>query len=202
MTFNQRVLNEWFIDGQGFSRSYDSATYPCTAPPPSRQLDRRHTGRLRKRDKFLTEEGEVGERGWARSRIISPQKACSSINHQCFLLLTNIFFSYLSWNIPQLKNLILFCRAPFYIGHLYGTVSHQWCDLFYRLLHSYTRHIERVVGGERDILLSAQEWGHGGVAWGDCVSQAAQAEWCYQGTPPPLIVHSHGQKSVTFRKSG
>ncbi len=64
-------------------------------------------------------------------------------------------------------------------------VSHQWCDLFYRLLHSYTRHIERVVGGERDILLSAQEWGHGGVAWGDCVSQAAQAEWCYQGTPPP-----------------
>ncbi len=36
-------------------------------------------------------------------------------------------------------------------------VSHQWCDLFYRLLHSYTRHIEGVVGGERDILLSAQE---------------------------------------------
>ncbi len=31
---------------------------------------------------------------------------------------------------------------------------------------------------------SAQEWGHSGVAWGDCVSQAAQAEWCYQGTPP------------------
>jgi hypothetical protein len=37
------------------------------------------------------------------------------------------------------------------------TVSHQWCDLFYRLLHSYTRHIERVVRGERDTLLSAQE---------------------------------------------
>jgi hypothetical protein len=37
------------------------------------------------------------------------------------------------------------------------SVSHQWCDLFYRLLHSYTRHIEGVVGGERDILLSAQE---------------------------------------------
>ncbi len=31
---------------------------------------------------------------------------------------------------------------------------------------------------------SAQEWGHSGLAWGDCVSQAAQAEWCYQGTPP------------------
>ncbi len=34
-------------------------------------------------------------------------------------------------------------------------VSHQWCDLFYRLLHSYTRHEERVARGERDIVLSA-----------------------------------------------
>ncbi len=32
---------------------------------------------------------------------------------------------------------------------------------------------------------STQEWGHSGMAWGDCVSQAAQAEWCYQDTPPP-----------------
>jgi hypothetical protein len=31
-----------------------------------------------------------------------------------------------------------------------GPVSHQWCDLFYRLLHSPTRHIKRVEGGERD----------------------------------------------------
>jgi hypothetical protein len=30
------------------------------------------------------------------------------------------------------------------------SVSHQWCDLFHRLLHSYTRHIERVVRGGRD----------------------------------------------------
>ncbi len=38
------------------------------------------------------------------------------------------------------------------------TVSHQWCDLFfYRLLHSYKRHIERVVRGERYTFLSAQE---------------------------------------------
>ncbi len=29
-------------------------------------------------------------------------------------------------------------------------VSHQWCDLFYRLLHSPTRHIEKAEGGERD----------------------------------------------------
>ncbi len=35
-------------------------------------------------------------------------------------------------------------------------VSHQWCDLFYRLLHSYTRHEERVVRGERDTVLHVQ----------------------------------------------
>jgi hypothetical protein len=67
-------------------------------------------------------------------------------------------------------------------------VSHQWCDLFHRLLHSHTRHIERVVRGERDIVLGAQEWGHGDVAQGDCVSQATQAEWRYQGTSPPHTV--------------
>jgi hypothetical protein len=33
------------------------------------------------------------------------------------------------------------------------SVSHQWCDLFYRLLHSSTRHIEKVEGGERDTQL-------------------------------------------------
>jgi hypothetical protein len=32
-------------------------------------------------------------------------------------------------------------------------VSHQWCDLFYRLLYSSTRHIEKVEGGERDTQL-------------------------------------------------
>ncbi len=32
-------------------------------------------------------------------------------------------------------------------------VSHQGCDLFYRLLYSYTRHIEKVEGGERDTQL-------------------------------------------------
>jgi hypothetical protein len=33
------------------------------------------------------------------------------------------------------------------------TVSHLWCDLFYRLLYSSTRHIEKVEGGERDTQL-------------------------------------------------
>jgi hypothetical protein len=36
------------------------------------------------------------------------------------------------------------------------SVSHQWCDLFHQLLHSYTRHIERGSRGERDIVPSTQ----------------------------------------------
>jgi hypothetical protein len=28
-----------------------------------------------------------------------------------------------------------------------------------------------------------REWGHSCMAWGYCVSQAAQAEWCYQDIP-------------------
>ncbi len=35
----------------------------------------------------------------------------------------------------------------------YIFVPHQWCALFYRLLHSSTRHIEKVEGGERDTQL-------------------------------------------------
>jgi hypothetical protein len=34
-----------------------------------------------------------------------------------------------------------------------NSVPHQWCALFYRLLHSSTRHIEKVEGGERDTQL-------------------------------------------------
>ncbi len=37
-------------------------------------------------------------------------------------------------------------------------VSHQWCDLFHRLLHSYTRHTERGSRGERDIVPSTQDF--------------------------------------------
>ncbi len=48
--------------------------------------------------------------------------------------------------------IMIICRIVIIIN-----VSHLWCDLFYRLLHSYTRHAERVVRGERDTVLSAQE---------------------------------------------
>jgi hypothetical protein len=49
----------------------------------------------------------------------------------------------------------MYHRKFIYFLYIYICVSHQWCDLFYRLLHSYTRHIERVVRGERDTVLSA-----------------------------------------------
>jgi hypothetical protein len=47
---------EYFIDGQALSPSYDLAP-----PSPISKLDRRHTGRLRKRDNLLTWGG--GGRG-------------------------------------------------------------------------------------------------------------------------------------------
>ena len=56
---------------------------------------------------------------------------------------------------------------------------------FHRLLHSYTRHIERVNRGERDIVPSTQDWGHAYVAWGKCASQAKQAGVTLSWHPPP-----------------
>ncbi len=50
---------EWFIEDKAFSPSYDLAPPP---PPPLRpaisKLDWPHTGRLRKKDNLMTEEGE------------------------------------------------------------------------------------------------------------------------------------------------
>jgi hypothetical protein len=52
---------------------------PRPSPSPVSKLDRLHTGRLRKRDNLL--DGIGRGMGWARSRIIRPQVAWSSINH-------------------------------------------------------------------------------------------------------------------------
>ena len=56
------------------------------------------------------------------------------------------------------------------------SVSHQWCDHFYRLLYSSTRHIEKVEGGERDTQLVHMNEANSCFARGYCVSQAAQGE--------------------------
>jgi hypothetical protein len=50
----------------------------------------------------------------------------------------------------------------------YPLVSHPWCDRFYRLLHSYTRHIEGVKGGERDIVLVHKN--EAMVAWPEAIA--------------------------------
>ncbi len=65
------VSIEWFIEGQAFLRSY--ALAPRTFPFPLfvSKLERRHIGRLRKRDNLLMAEGG---REWARSRIIRLQE--------------------------------------------------------------------------------------------------------------------------------
>jgi len=62
---------------EGMSRRQDSAPSP---PSPMSKLDRRHTGRLRKRDKFLTGEGG---RGWGRMsrKACDNKKALSSIHN-------------------------------------------------------------------------------------------------------------------------
>jgi hypothetical protein len=45
------------------------------------------------------------------------------------------------------------CNVVLVLGGKRGIVPHQWCALFYLLLHSSTRHIEKVEGGERDTQL-------------------------------------------------
>ncbi len=70
---------EWFKEDQTFSLSYDLA--PPSTPShlsPVSKLDRRHTGRLRKRDNLLTGEGGWGGGG---AKSYDGEKAWSSINH-------------------------------------------------------------------------------------------------------------------------
>jgi len=52
---------EWIMEDQAFSPSYDVAPRPPPPPSPVSNIDRRHTGRLRKREK----RGGVGVRGGA-----------------------------------------------------------------------------------------------------------------------------------------
>ncbi len=73
---------EWFIEEKAVSPSYDLAPPPPppTVPPsPVSRFDRRHTGRLRKRDDLLTGE-EGGGGGGAKS--FDGEKAWSSLNIQ------------------------------------------------------------------------------------------------------------------------
>ncbi len=54
---------ELIIEDQAFSRSYDLAPCPTPAPAPVFNLDRQHTGRLRKTDNLLTGQGGRGGGG-------------------------------------------------------------------------------------------------------------------------------------------
>jgi hypothetical protein len=92
----------WFLEDQAFSLSYDLAL-PCILSTV-RQLDRRHTGRLRKRDNLLTEEG-----GWVRSQIIRRRKNLvlyKSFNTLWFYLCVH----YICRNVKQLYVLFVLVR--------------------------------------------------------------------------------------------
>ena len=64
------------------------------------------------------------------------------------------------------------------------------------------RHIEGVEGGERDILLVHKN--EAMVPWPEAIAchKPRRQSGVIKAHPPPLIVRSHGQKSVIFRKSG
>jgi hypothetical protein len=65
--------------GQGFLNVVLFGTLPLNLSPPLpvSKLDRRHRGRLRKRDNLVLGEGRVGEREGAKS--YDGEKAWSSI---------------------------------------------------------------------------------------------------------------------------
>jgi hypothetical protein len=64
-------------------------------------------------------------------------------------------------------------------------VSHQWCDLFYRLLQSSTRHIEEVEGGERDTLTVHRN--EAAVAWPEAIAchRPRRQSGVIKAHPPP-----------------
>ncbi len=69
-------------------------------------------------------------------------------------------------------------------------VPHQWCALFYRLLHSSTRHIEKVEGGERDTqLVHVNE---ATAVWPEATAchRPRKESGAYQAMPPPPLLHS------------
>jgi hypothetical protein len=78
--FRQLVSTiEWIIEGQASrGRMIWLLSHPFPPPSPVSKLDRRHTGRLRKRDKLLTGEGGRGAESY------DGEKAWSSINHSLF----------------------------------------------------------------------------------------------------------------------
>jgi len=67
----------------------------------------------------------------------------------------------------------------------YHSVSHQWCALFYRLLHSSTRHIERVEKGERDTQVVRVN--EATVAWPEATAchRPRRLSGVYQDMSPP-----------------
>jgi hypothetical protein len=93
---HQRVLND--LERTRLSRCRIIRLLAHSSPPPSpvSKLDRRHTGRLRKRDNLLTREEGMGV---GEEPNIQPQESLVSINHTVgFLLALNLVWIF--WILP------------------------------------------------------------------------------------------------------
>ncbi len=116
----------WMIyQGPGFLAVAGFGSSPILPPHPSK-IDRRHTGRLRKRDNLLTGEGGGGGGG---AKSYDSMKAWSSINHSKLsdanpiILCINCTCVYHSWIClhKTLYNYVIRLRDPLRI--LYKTMA-------------------------------------------------------------------------------
>ncbi len=111
------IKEYWMIDRRpGFLAVVWFGSSPTlSSPPPVSKNNRRHTGRLRKRDNFLTGEGERGG-GCRGAESCDRKKAWSSKNHSILSGLHNLFYAKngLIWRYQNgannmLGNHLLFC---------------------------------------------------------------------------------------------
>ncbi len=113
------------------------------------------------------------------------QPVQGSILHKTSMILRRYdYFLYSYSKKRQIHTCILADFDP--EDFVFTAVSHQWCDLFYRLLHSSTRHIEEVEGGERDTLIVHRN--EATVAWPEAIAchRPRRQSGVIKARPPPL----------------
>jgi hypothetical protein len=119
---------------------FGSSLAPFPPSPVSKlSLDRRHTGRQRKRDYIYWLTGEGGN-GWARSQIIRRRKRLVSINHSMFYAVRHLI-----QNISRFITgafFLLFLTKSYDADNAWSSINHS---LFYAVRHLI--HISRFITG-------------------------------------------------------